>query len=114
MYKNTWVKMSRISIEVTPEEHKAAKALALLEGVSIKELLWGPAAKKIARHMEQAKKQKGYGAGHPDCPLCQKHAKSGRYNAKTERGMRESMKEIKSGKAKKFKSFDELMADLKS
>jgi hypothetical protein len=106
--------MSRISIEVTPAEHKAVKALALLEGMSIKELLWGPAAQKIKKHMELAKKQKGYGAGHPDCPLCQKYAKNGRYNAKTERGLRESMKEIRQGKAKRYKNAEEAIRDLRS
>lgn len=29
--------MSRLSIEVTPEQHNAIKAMALLEGVNIKE-----------------------------------------------------------------------------
>lgn len=101
--------MSRISIEVTPEEHKAAKALALLEGISVKELLWGPAAQKIKKHMEQAKKQRGYGAGHPDCPLCLQYAQTGRYNKKTEEGLRQSRRE-KGGK--RYRTADEMFRDL--
>ena len=100
--------MSRISIEVTPEQHKAIKAMALLEGVPIKTLLWAPLEKKLLKAQAQAKKRKGYGAGHPDCPLCQKYAKNGRYNAKTERGIAQSLKEIKAGKLKSYKTAKEL------
>ena len=39
----------------------------LLEGVSIKTLLWAPLEKKLMKAQAAAKKQKGYGAGHPDC-----------------------------------------------
>lgn len=105
--------MSRLSIELTPEQHKAIKAMALLEGESIKDWLWGLVEPKLRTH-RHPKKSKGYGAGHPDCPLCRIHAKNGRYNAKTERGLRQSLKEIKEGKAKRYASFEALMADLKN
>jgi len=107
--------MSRISIEVSPADHKAIKELALNKGVTIRELVWKPHEKKLHDFHKKAKKQKGYGAGDPDCPLCQQYenARNGRYNKKTERGLKQSMKEIKAGKAKSFSNFEELMRDLK-
>lgn len=111
MYKTKRLSMSRISIEVSPDQHKAIKALALLEGVPIKTLLWEPLEKKLHKHLEQAKKTKGYGAGHPGCPLCQIHAKSGRYNAKTEKAMNDARRGVN---VKRFKSLEELFVDLKS
>ena len=106
--------MSRLSIELTPEQHNAVKALALHKGIPMKELVWAPIAKMIEKHQAKAAKTKGYGAGHPDCPLCQQfeNARNGRYNKKTERGLRESMKEIKSGKLKAYKNADEMFRDL--
>lgn len=101
--------MSRISIEVTPEQHKAIKAMALIEGVPIRELIWQPIEKKLQKFQEKQKKIKGYGAGHPDCPLCQKHAKNGRYNAKTERALARSDKE-KGGK--RYATAEDMFRDL--
>jgi len=107
--------MSRLSIELTPEQHNAVKAMALHKGIPMRELVWAPIAKMIEKHQARAAKTKGYGAGHPDCPLCRQfeNARNGRYNKKTERGLRESMKEIKAGKAMRFKNVEDAIADLR-
>ncbi len=108
--------MSRISIEVSPADHKAIKELALNKGVTIRELVWKPLEKKLHEFQKKAKKQKGYGAGDPDCPLCQQYenARNGRYNRKTERGLNQSMKQIKAGKAMRFKNVEDAIAELRS
>lgn len=101
--------MSRISIEVSPEEHKAIKALAALEGVPIKTLLWKPLEKKLRKHQAQMQ-----GAGHPDCPLCREYAKNGRYNKRTEAVLKKSLEEIRTGKAKRFANVEDAIRDLRS
>lgn len=108
--------MSRLSIELTPEQHNAIKAMALLEGQSIKDFVWKLVEPKLEKHRQKSKKIKGYGAGHKDCPLCQQYenARNGRYNKKTERRIAQSMKEVKSGKAMRFKNVEDAIAELRS
>jgi uncharacterized protein (DUF1778 family) len=46
--------MSRLSIELTPEQHNAIKAMALLEGESIKDFVW----KLVEPKLREASKKK--------------------------------------------------------
>ncbi len=105
--------MSRLSIELTPEQHNAIKAMALLAGTSIKDWVWEAVEPKIIKHQQKHKKQKGYGAGHPDCPLCQQYenARNGRYNKKTERAL---SRPLTSRNSMRFKNVEDAIRELRS
>lgn len=78
--------MSRISIEVTPEQHKSIKALALMEGVPMKELIWEMCEARLEAHRTSVA-QENYGAGHDDCPICAAMGPNRRYNKVTEKAL---------------------------
>ena len=67
MYKctNMEIIMSRLSIELTPEQHNAIKAMALLEGVNIKEFV----VKRVFAKMPAKPKSKKAAAKKPNARL---------------------------------------------
>lgn len=69
--------MSRISIEVTPDIHKAIKLAAIDSGLSLKDFV---IHKLMENHTHRKLKS---GAGHDDCPLCRAFGKDREYNTKT-------------------------------
>jgi hypothetical protein len=57
--------MSRLSIELTPEQHNAIKAMALLEGESIKDFVW----KLVEPKLRETPKKKPKKAKQPNARL---------------------------------------------
>jgi hypothetical protein len=113
--------MSRLSIELTPEQHKAVKTLASLEGVAMKQFVWEALQEKLSRHRHPAKAPKTpkaarkaeeyYGAGHDDCPMCRALGPNRRYNKRTEK----VLEGAKSGRGmKRFATVEEAMRELRS
>ena len=69
--------MTRISIEVTTDIHKAIKLAAIDNGLSLKDFV---IRKLMENHTHKKPKSS---AGHDDCPLCRAFGKNREYNAKT-------------------------------
>ena len=93
--------MSRLSIEVTPEQHNAIKAMALLEGKTIKDLI----LKKFEHElMHQKKGKKVSDIVHDDCQICNAYG-----------GKNKKYKKLKPSDMKivgKYKTAKDMFADL--
>lgn len=99
--------MSRLSIEVTPEQHNAIKMAALAQGCTLKDFILDKFEHEL-KH-KPAKKLLS-GAGHNDCPLCRAYGKDREYNEKTLKSLRNiSKKGIKT-----FNNAQESIAYLRS
>ncbi len=72
--------MSRLSIEVTPQQHNAIKMAALEHGFTLKDFILD----RFEHELEHKPAKKiSSGAGHDDCPICRSYGKNREYNAKT-------------------------------
>lgn len=96
--------MSRISIDVTPEQHYAIKSLALINGCNVKDFV----LKQIFTPENKKSLSTSALAG---CVLCEAHGgRQKEFNARTQR----AMDATKQGKnIKNFQSLDALFADLR-
>ncbi len=90
--------MSRISIEVTPDIHKAIKLAAIDNGLSLKDFV---IHKLMENHTHKKLKSS---AGHDDCPLCRAFG-----------GKNKKYKKLKPSDMKivgKYKTAKDMFADL--
>ena len=71
--------MSRLSIEVTPAQHDAIRAMAFEYGVTIKDFVLDKLTSVKHTHLQEPNS----GAGHDGCPICRSYGKNREYNAKT-------------------------------
>lgn len=99
--------MSRLSIEVAPELHKAIKTTAILEGYNVTDFVLEAVHQKLLEHSDKHRK-KHKDAHAEECPLCAIYRPRG-YNKRVLKALKES----RTGKLKSYKSAKELFADLK-
>ena len=104
--------MARLSIEITDEQHRAIKAFAAMRDMAMKDFVLHRSfhEKPKGKSSQETAAHKGYGAGHPDCALCRKYSKNGRYNAKTERAIADT---LAGRNLKRFNTAEELFAELR-
>lgn len=99
--------MSRLSIELTPEQHRAIKTLAALEGMKMKDFVL---AKLFVKAAKNGAKPRVAEAGE-SCPLCEAY---GGKNRKFSKRTQQAIAEAKSKKGlMRFASVEEAIASLR-